>query len=196
VLSHGSVLAVSSYPTRTSVVIRGKYILQNILGTPPPPPPPDVPQLDEQAVGTKASLRQQMESHRTTAICASCHSRMDPLGFALENYDAIGKWRTMDGEFPVDSSGVLPDGKRFSSPAEMRTILNERLDEFSRTLTEKMLVYALGRGLERYDPPTVRQITGRVEASGHGLQTLVREVVKSLPFQSRRAEATKTIAAK
>jgi hypothetical protein len=196
VLSHGSVLAVSSYPTRTSVVIRGKYILQNILGTPPPPPPPDVPQLDEQAVGTKASLRQQMESHRTTAICASCHSRMDPLGFALENYDAIGKWRTMDGEFPVDSSGVLPDGKRFSSPAEMRTILNERLDEFSRTLTEKMLVYALGRGLERYDRPTVRQITGRVEASGHGLQTLVREVVKSLPFQSRRAEATKTIAAK
>jgi hypothetical protein len=188
VLGQGSVLAVSSYPTRTSVVIRGKYILQNILGTPPPPPPPDVPQLDEQAVGTKMSLRKQMESHRTNAICASCHSRMDPLGFALENYDAIGKWRTRDGDFPVDASGVLPDGKSFSTPAEMRKILTERIDEFARTLTEKMLVYSLGRGLERYDRPTVRQITTKLESSGYGLQTLVREVVNSLPFQSRRAE--------
>ena len=102
VLGHGSVLAVSSYPTRTSVVIRGKYILQNILGTPPPPPPADVPALDEEALGTSATLRQQMEKHRTNAICASCHSRMDPLGFALENYDAIGKWRTQDGTFAVD----------------------------------------------------------------------------------------------
>jgi hypothetical protein len=169
-------------------VIRGKYILQNILGTPPPPPPPDVPQIDEQAVGTKMSLRKQMESHRTNSICASCHSRMDPLGFALENYDAIGKWRTRDGEFPVDSSGVLPDGKSFSTPAEMRKILNERIDEFARTLTEKMLVYSLGRGLERYDRPTIRQITTKLETSGYGLQTLVREVVNSLPFQSRRAE--------
>ena len=188
VLSHGSVLAVSSYPTRTSVVIRGKYILQNILGTPPPPPPPDVPPLDEDAVGTSASLRKQMETHRTNAICASCHSRMDPLGFALENYDAIGKWRTSDGGFPVDSSGVLPGGKRFSNPAEMRQILSERLPDVSRTLTEKMLIYALGRGLQRYDRPTVREITRRVAASGYGFQTLVREVVRSLPFQSRRAE--------
>src|SRR4051812_5147732 len=188
VLGQGSVLAVSSYPSRTSVVIRGKYILQNILGTPPPPPPPDVPQLDEQAVGTKMSLRKQMESHRTNSICASCHARMDPLGFALENYDAIGKWRTRDGDFPVDSSGVLPDGKSFSTPAEMRKILTERIDEFARTLTEKMLVYSLGRGLERYDRPTVRQITTKLESSGYGLQTLVREVVNSLPFQSRRAE--------
>ena len=144
VLSHGSVLAVSSYPTRTSVVIRGKYILQNILGTPPPPPPPDVPALDEEAVGTTASLRKQMETHRTNAVCASCHSRMDPLGFALENYDAIGKWRTMDGGFPVDSSGVLPGGKTFSNAAEMRQILSQRQFEFSRTLTEKLLIYALG----------------------------------------------------
>ena len=195
VLGHGSVLAVSSYPTRTSVVIRGKYILQNILGTPPPPPPPDVPQLDEQAVGTKMSLRKQMESHRTNSICASCHSRMDPLGFALENYDAIGKWRTRDGDFPVDSSGILPDGKSFSTPAEMRRILNERIDEFARTLTEKMLVYSLGRGLERYDRPTVRQITTKLETSGYGLQTLVREVVNSLPFQSRRAEAPRPVVA-
>ena len=116
-LSQGSVLAVSSYPTRTSVVIRGKYILQNILGTPPPPPPPDVPALDESAVGTAASLRKQMEKHRANPICASCHSRMDPLGFGLENYDAIGKWRTQDGSFP---------GGFQRHPAERRVVLDAR----------------------------------------------------------------------
>ena len=193
VLTHGSVLAVSSYPTRTSVVIRGRYILQNILGTPPPPPPADVPALDEQAVGTTASLRKQMEAHRTNAICASCHSRMDPLGFALENYDAIGKWRTMDGGFPVDSSGVLPGGKKFANSAEMRQILTERVPELTRTLTEKLLIYSLGRGLQRYDRPTVNGITKRVAASGYGFQTLVQEVVRSLPFQSRRAEDVKAV---
>jgi mono/diheme cytochrome c family protein len=195
VLSHGSVLAVSSYPTRTSVVIRGKYILQNILGTPPPPPPADVPPLDEESVGTTASLRKQMEVHRTNAICASCHSRMDPLGFALENYDAIGRWRTMDGGFPIDSSGVLPGGKTFSSPAEMRQILNGRLPELTKTLTEKLLIYSLGRGLQRYDRPVVNQITRRVAVSGYRFQTLVREVVRSLPFQSRRAEAIAPVVA-
>jgi mono/diheme cytochrome c family protein len=188
VLTHGSVLAVSSYPTRTSVVIRGKYILQNILGSPPPPPPADVPALDEEGVGTTASLRKQMEKHRTNAVCASCHSRMDPLGFALENYDAIGKWRTMDGEFPVDSSGVLPGGKKFASSAELRDILSQRREEITHTLTEKMMIYALGRGLARYDRPTVNEITKRVATSGYGFQTLVREVIRSLPFQSRRAE--------
>ena len=188
VLGHGSVLAVSSYPTRTSVVIRGKYILQNILGTPPPPPPADVPALDEEAVGTSASLRQQMEKHRTNAICASCHSRMDPLGFALENYDAIGKWRTKDGNFPVDASGILPSGKSFASPAEMRKILGDMRNELSRALTEKLLIYSLGRGLERYDKPTIRAITKKVGDSGYGFQTLVREITRSLPFQSRRAE--------
>ena len=195
VLTHGSVLAVSSYPTRTSVVIRGKYILQNILGTPPPPPPADVPALDEQAVGTTASLRKQMENHRTNAICASCHSRMDPLGFALENYDAIGKWRTMDGGFPVDSTGVLPGGKKFSNSAEMRQILSERVPELTRTLTEKLLIYSLGRGLQRYDRPTVNGITKKVAASGYGFQTLVQEVVRSMPFQSRRAEEAKPVVA-
>jgi mono/diheme cytochrome c family protein len=195
VLTHGSVLAVSSYPTRTSVVIRGKYILQNILGTPPPPPPADVPALDEQAVGTTASLRKQMETHRTNAICASCHSRMDPLGFALENYDAIGKWRTMDGGFPVDSSGILPGGKKFANSAEMRQILSERVPELTRTLTEKLLIYSLGRGLQRYDRPTVNRITKKVAASGYGFQTLVQEVVRSLPFQSRRAEDVKPVVA-
>jgi hypothetical protein len=188
VLGQGSVLAVSSYPTRTSVVIRGKYILQNILGTPPPPPPPNVPALDESAVGTAASLRQQMEKHRSNPICASCHSRMDPLGFALENYDAIGRWRTQDGNFPVDSSGTLPSGQSFATPAEMRQVLSGMLPDFARCLTEKMLTYSLGRGLERYDRVTVRGITRRLEASGYGFQTLVHEVVRSLPFQERRGE--------
>jgi cytochrome c5 len=192
ILSQGSVLAVSSYPSRTSVVIRGKYILQNILGTPPPPPPPDVPPLDEGSVGTAMSLRQQMEKHRANAICASCHSRMDPLGFGLENYDAIGKWRTMDGKFPVDSSGVLPSGKSFSTPLEMREILTGMQGDFARCLTEKMLVYALGRGLKPYDKRTVGEIDDQLAASGYGFQTLVSEIVHSLPFQERRGEAVTT----
>jgi hypothetical protein len=195
VLTHGSVLAVSSYPTRTSVVIRGKYILQNILGTPPPPPPPDVPALDEEALGTSASLREQMERHRSDSICASCHARMDPLGFGLENYNAIGKWREADGKFPVESSGVLPGGASFSGPAELRQVLGGMLPEFSRNLTEKMLIYALGRGLERYDRRTILEITDRVAASGYGMQTLVGEVVRSLPFHSRRAEPRNTATA-
>jgi len=192
VLSQGSVLAVSAYPTRTSVVIRGKYILSNILGTPPPPPPPDVPALDEAAVGTSASLRKQMETHRSNAVCASCHSRMDPLGFGLENYDAIGKWRTQDGSFPVDSSGVLPSGESFSTPREMRDVLSRMLPDFSRNLTEKMLTYALGRGIQPYDAPVVQGITKKLAASGYGFRTLVNEVVESLPFQSRRGEALKS----
>lgn len=194
ILTQASVLTVSSYPTRTSVVIRGKYVLSNVLGTPPPPPPADVPLLDEAAVGTSASLRQQMEKHRANAVCASCHSRMDPLGFGLENYDGIGKWRTMDGKFPVDSSGVLPSGKSFNGPAELRAILRQDLPEFSRCLVERMLTYALGRGLERYDNRTVDDINKKLAASGYGFQSLIYEIVHSLPFESRRGETiiTKT----
>ncbi len=188
ILSHASVLTVSSYPTRTSVVIRGKYILNNILGSPPPPPPPDVPPLDESAVGATASLRQQMEKHRADATCASCHSKMDPLGFGLENYDGIGKWRTMDGNFPVDSSGVLPNGTTFSTPEEMRAVLKTQLPEFSRCIVEKMLTYSLGRGLGSYDRRTVDQIDRKLAASGYGFQSLIYEIVRSLPFQSRRGE--------
>jgi hypothetical protein len=189
ILSQASVLTVSSYPTRTSPVIRGKYVLQNILGAPPPPPPPDVPQLDEEAVGNTGSLRQQLEKHRANATCASCHNRMDVLGFGLENYDAIGKWRRMDGKFPVDASGTLPGGKSFSSPAQMRALLKADLSEFSRCLIEKLLTYALGRGLERYDRRTVDRLNRDLAAAGYGLQTLIHEVVGSLPFQSRRGEA-------
>jgi mono/diheme cytochrome c family protein len=202
VLSHASVLAVSSYPTRTSVSVRGKYVLQNLLGAAPPPPPPDVPSLDEGEVASSASLRQQMEAHRSNAVCASCHARMDPLGFGLENYDAIGRWRSEDGGQPVDASGVLPGGQSFDSPAELRQVLHGMLPDFSRCLTEKMLTYALGRGLEPYDKPTVRAITQKLTASKGGaskggaskggLQRLAREIVHSLPFRSRRAEGTLT----
>ena len=192
ILTQASVLTVSSYPTRTSVVIRGKYVLSNILGTPPPPPPADVPALDEAAVGTSASLRQQMEKHRSNAVCASCHSRMDPLGFGLENYDGIGEWRSMDGKFPVDSSGVLPNGKSFNGPAELRAILRQDLPEFSRCLVERMLTYALGRGLERYDNKTVDDINHQLAGSGYGFQSLVYDIAHSLPFQSRRGETVIT----
>jgi mono/diheme cytochrome c family protein len=188
ILSHASVLSVSSYPTRTSPVIRGKYILQNLLGAAPPPPPADVPALDEQAVATSASLREQLELHRSNAVCASCHSRMDPLGFGLENYDALGRWRSEDGGQPVDSSGVLPSGESFTTPAQLRQLLKGMLPDVARCLTEKMLTYALGRGLQSYDKPALRKITTRVAASGYRLQTLVHEIVRSVPFRSRRAE--------
>jgi hypothetical protein len=190
ILAQASVLTVSSYPTRTSVVLRGKYILQNILGTPPPPPPPDVPPLNEAAVGTSMSLRQQMEQHRADPNCAVCHSKMDPLGFGLENYNGIGKWRTMDGKFPVDASGTLPNGKTFSTPAQMRSIFESQLPEFARCMVEKMLIYSMGRGLGSYDRRTVNEITEHWQTSGYPFQSLIYEVVHSLPFQSRRGEAT------
>lgn len=189
ILGQASVLTVSSYPTRTSVVLRGKYILQNILGSPPPPPPPDVPPLDESAVGTSMSLRQQMEKHRADPACAVCHNKMDPLGFGLENYDGIGQWRTMDGKFPVDASGTLPNGKTFSTPGEMRALLESQLPEFARCMVEKMLIYSLGRGLGSYDRRTVDAITTDWARSGYPFQSLIYEVVDSLPFQSRRGEA-------
>ncbi len=192
ILSQASVLTVSSYPTRTSPVIRGKYLLQNILGASPPPPPPDVPALDEEAVGNAGSLRQQLEKHRTNAICASCHSRMDVLGFGLENYDGTGKWRIMDGKFPIDVSGTMPNGKSFSSPAEMKAVLKAELPEFARCLTEKMLTYSLGRGLERYDRKTMDAISRNLAASDYRFQTLIHEIVRSLPFQSRRGEVSRT----
>jgi hypothetical protein len=189
VLSQAGVLTVSSYANRTSVVIRGKYVLTNILGTPPPPPPPDVPPLDESAVGVNASLRDQMERHRADPICASCHSKMDPLGFGLENYNAIGHWREKDGNFPVDSSGVLPNGKAFSTPSEMRQVLNSQLPQFSRTLIERMFTYALGRGVKNFDEPAIQKIEAAVASEGYRFQPIIREIVHSSPFLERRGEA-------
>jgi mono/diheme cytochrome c family protein len=189
ILTQGSVLAVSSYPNRTSPTIRGKYILNNLLGTPPPPPPPDVPALDDSKVGSDVSLRKQLEAHRANAVCASCHSKMDVLGFGLENYDAIGHWRTVDGKFPIDVGGTMPNGKSFTTAAEMRAVLLESMPEVSHCMTDKIMTYALGRGMEPYDKRALDQIQKAVAADGYRFQTLIHEVVQSLPFQSRRGEA-------
>lgn len=189
VLTHASVLTVSSYPTRTSPVIRGKWVLENLLNAPPPPPPPGVPNLDEEAVGNTGSLRQQLEQHRTNPACASCHARMDPIGFGLENYDAIGAWRTQDGKFPIDAAGTLPNGKTFRSPVELVGIVKADKNDFAKCLTEKMLTYALGRGLERFDKPAVQSIQRKLASSQYRFSALVMGIVESLPFEMRRGEA-------
>jgi hypothetical protein len=188
VLGHGSVLAVSSYPSRTSVVLRGRFILDNILGSPPPAPPANVPALDEDAVGSTVSLRQQMERHRADATCASCHAKMDPLGFALENYDAIGRWRTQDGKFPVDATGELPDGTAFDGPASLREGLAPKTPLLAKCMVEKMLIYALGRGVGANDRRNVADIMNAWQEKEYKLESLIYIVAHSLPFQSRRAE--------
>ena len=187
VLTQGSILAVSSYATRTSPVLRGKWVLDNLLNAPPPEPPADVPNLDEATIGTSASMRAQLEEHRKNAICASCHRRMDPLGFGLENFDAVGAWRDLEGKFPIDASGQLPDGRRFTGPEELRKILSEDRDAFARAITSKLLTYGLGRGLERYDYRTVKLIASRLPKYDYRFSGLVLEIVNSLPFQSRRS---------
>ncbi len=192
ILGHASVLTVSSYPTRTSPVIRGKYVLENILGTPPPPPPPNVPALDDSGVGSSGSLREKLEQHRANPVCASCHDRMDTLGFGLENYDAIGRWRSEDGDFPIDSSGTLPSGETFDGPEGLTAILESQIEDFVRCLTEKMLTYSLGRGLEQYDRRTLDRIVERVGEDDNRFQALVHEIVGSLPFTMRRGEAVTT----
>ena len=187
-LGQGSILTVTSYPDRTSVVQRGKWILGNLLGAPPPPPPPDVPELVPQGKdGRLLTLREQMETHRANAVCASCHSRMDPLGFALENYDGVGKWRVKDAAGPIDPSGKLPDGTLFQGPAGLKkTLLAARRDEFVSALTAKLLIYSLGRGLEYYDMPAVRQIVREAAGSGYRVSALIAGIVNSTPFQMRR----------
>jgi len=189
VLTQGSILAVSSYATRTSPVLRGKWVLDNLLNAPPPEPPADVPNLDEATIGTAASMRAQLEEHRKDAICASCHRRMDPLGFGLENFDAVGAWRTMEGKFPIDASGQLPDGRKFTGPDELRGILSADREAFSRAITSKLLTYGLGRGLERYDGRAVKLIASRLPKYDYKFSGLVLEIVNSLPFQSRRSSS-------
>jgi cytochrome c553 len=187
VLTQASVLTMSSYANRTSPVLRGKWVLENILNTPPPAPPPDTPRLDEKTAGVSAPLRQQLEEHRANAVCASCHSRMDPLGFALENYDAIGQWREKDGKFPIDASGQLPDGRKFVGTKGLTEILMSDPKAFAKAVTEKLLIYALGRGLESYDRPVVNQIVAGLAADRYRFSSLVLGVVNSVPFQERRA---------
>jgi len=188
VMTQASVLTASSYGNRTSPVLRGKWLLEDILNTPPPPPPADVPNLDTAAVGSTASLRQQLEEHRKNAVCASCHSKMDPLGFALENFDAVGQWRAMDGQIPIDDSGTLPDGRSFGGAQELSAVLLQKPAQFTESLTEKMLTYALGRGLERYDRPAVKSIAASVAAHDYRFSSLVLGIVNSVPFERRRGE--------
>jgi hypothetical protein len=195
ILAHASILTVSSYSTRTSPVLRGKWILENLLNAPPPAPPPGVPPLDETKAGQSGTLRQQMEEHRKNPACASCHASMDPLGFGLENFNAIGAWRTEDGKFPVDASGALPDGRSFQTPAELKALLKADRDAFIRGLTEKLLMYAIGRGLERYDRPIVADIVAKLPARDYRFSELVLGIVNSLPFQMRRAGEANQVAA-
>jgi hypothetical protein len=190
VLGLGAVLTVSSYPTRTSPVIRGKYVLENLLGLPPPPPPPDVPSLEASAGGERKSMREQLELHRANPVCSACHRSMDPLGFGLENYDAIGRWRDTENEFPIDPSGTLPSGESFTNAAEMRALLLRQLPQFTQTLTEKMLTYAVRRSLQPYDSRTVDEIQDAVADDDYRFRTMVHEIVKSLPFQARRGEGS------
>ena len=190
ILSHASVLTVSSYSTRTSPVLRGKWILENLLNAPPPAPPPGVPPLEENKGAASGTLRQQMEAHRKSPACASCHSRMDPLGFGLENFNAIGAWRTQDGNFPVDASGVLPDGRAFQTPAQLKALLLQDRGAFVSCLVEKLLTYSLGRGLERYDKPAEAEIVAKLPSQDYKFAELVLDVVNSLPFQMRSAGRT------
>ncbi|HYW42709.1 MAG TPA: DUF1592 domain-containing protein [Bryobacteraceae bacterium] len=186
-LGQGSILTVTSYPDRTSVVQRGKWILEALLGTPPPPPPPGIPDLVPQKDGRKLTTREQMEQHRANAVCASCHARMDPLGFALENYDGVGKWRDKDAGSTIDASGMLPDGSKFVGPGELKkTLVTSHRDEFVNTVAEKLLIYALGRGLEYYDKAAVRSITREAAQRDYRMSALVTAIVKSAPFEMRR----------
>ncbi len=188
-LGQGSILTVTSYPTRTSPVLRGKWILENLLGTPPPPPPANVPDLKDHAEDGRAlSLREQMEKHRADATCAGCHARMDPLGFALENYDGVGKRRASDANGVLDTSGSLPDGTRFEGPGGLRDLLLGRRDQFVETVAEKLLTYALGRGLEYYDQPAVRAITRSAAKDDYRISSVIVAITKSAPFQMRRSK--------
>ena len=186
-LGHGSLLTVTSYADRTSVVLRGKFILENLLGTPPPPPPADVPPLENTAVS--GSLRQRMEQHRKNPVCANCHAQLDPLGFALENFDGIGKWRDVDGHVPVDASGALPDGTPFDGPTAFRDALLSQSDTLLTALAERMLTYALGRGVEAHDMPAVRAILRQTAADGNRWSSLILGVARSMPFRMRMAES-------
>jgi len=185
ILTHASVLTASSYATRTSPVLRGKWILENLLNAPPPPPPPNVPALDESGVGESLSLRAQLEQHRRNTVCASCHARMDPLGFSLENYDAVGSFRTHEGKVAIDPSGALPDGTQIASPDALKRVLRQNRAAFAACLTEKLLTYALGRGPERGDEETVKQIVRAAESSNYRFSDLIAAIVTSKPFLKR-----------
>jgi hypothetical protein len=188
-LGQGSILTVTSYPDRTSPVVRGKWILENLLGVPPPPPLPNIPELKPPTfAGPVLSMRERIAEHRKSPTCASCHNMMDPLGLALENFDGIGKWRTLDESgAPIDASGMMPDGTRFDGPAALKRALLGS-DRFITTLTEKLMTYALGRGVEYYDAPAIRAIVRESAGSEYRMSSLIRGVVQSEPFRMRMSQ--------
>jgi mono/diheme cytochrome c family protein len=190
-LGQGSILTITSHPVRTSPVFRGKWILDNLLGTPPPDPPPNVPPLPEKTGAYAArmpSMRERMAQHRENTVCATCHAMIDPLGFGLERYDPVGRWRDVDENFtPIDASGVLPDGTKFNGVKELRVALAKRPDRFVSAFTEKLTTYALGRGLTPYDMPAIRKIVHDSAAADYKTSSLILGIVKSLPFQNRNA---------
>jgi len=188
-LTHASILTVTSNPTRTSPVKRGRWVLEQILGTPPPPPPPNVPELEEgaKAVAT-GTLRQRMEQHRANPSCANCHTRMDAIGFALENFNAIGAWRTKDGSFEIDPGGTLPDGTTIKGVADLKKSILAKKDQFARCVIEKMMIYALGRGMEPYDDRPIDKALASVVKDKYKFSTVVVEIVKSDPFRLRRGK--------
>jgi hypothetical protein len=191
IFGHGSLLTVTSYPNRTSPVLRGKWLLTNVLGTPPPPPPADVPDLPDRGEdGQAATVRDRLARHRESPACSVCHAPMDPLGLALENYDAIGRWRTTgEAGLPIDASGRLPDGTAFEGPMGLRSILLERRDQFVGTLTEKLLAYSIGRRPEYFDRPTVRAITRDAAVDDYRWSAIIVGIVQSAPFRMRKAES-------
>jgi Protein of unknown function (DUF1592)/Protein of unknown function (DUF1588)/Protein of unknown function (DUF1585)/Protein of unknown function (DUF1587)/Protein of unknown function (DUF1595) len=188
-LGQASIMTVTSYPDRTAPTIRGKWVLEQLLGTPPPPPPPNVPALKDDASAKTLTMRQRMEEHRASPQCSVCHRLMDPIGFALENFDGIGRWRdsaSEDGTGAIDSSGVLPDGTGFNGPAGLRDILLSKRNQFVEAFTERLLTYALGRGVEEYDAPAIRRIAREASADDQKWSSIILGIVKSNPFQMRR----------
>jgi len=191
VMTMAAVLAATSDPNRTSLVKRGKWVMETILSTPPPPPVPDAANLKDDPEALRLPLRQRMEKHRSDPNCASCHKRMDPIGFGFENYDAIGAWRDQDKGQPVDSAAVLPDGQKFNGPIELKKILKEKKGEFLEGFTEKLLTYALGRGVEPFDGPVVKSISDAVAKKDYRFSALILEIVKSYPFMYRQKDRGK-----
>jgi hypothetical protein len=190
ILTQASILTVTSNPTRTSPVKRGKWVLEQILGTPPPPPPPNVPELDKPEKGKLVigTLRERMEAHRKNPLCASCHSRMDPIGFGLENFNAVGGWRDEEVGSPIDPSGTLPDGKSFSGPAELIKVLKGKKDQFVQNLSDRLLTYALGRGLESTDKCHITTIAQAAAQKNYKFSALISAIVQSDPFRKRKSE--------
>tara|TARA_R110002096_G_scaffold15071_14_gene53203 strand:- start:1696 stop:2313 length:618 start_codon:yes stop_codon:yes gene_type:complete len=195
-LRQGSILTVTSYATRTSPVIRGNWVLENVIGTPPPPPPADVPSLDDNTVDATLSMRDRLAQHRANPACAGCHDLMDPVGFALENYDAVGRWREFEDGADIDVSGGLPDGSEFIGVGPLEKGLLERPELFVKTLSQKLMTFALGRGVEPYDAPAIRKVIREAEQNDFSFSSIIVGITKSVPFQMREKSDPKDIVSK